>query len=140
MQPYKCRLVIADDNASIRETLRNTLASYDDLEIVGEAADGKEAIAIVETSQPDVVLMDVRMPMMNGVEASSIIKGRWKSVVIVGLCVDRDGHTIDAFMRAGASAVASKDRLEQLHLTIQRAFRQSRPWLFQSRGREPREG
>jgi len=121
MQLNKCRILLVDDHAPTRETLRKVLASYDDLHIMGEAADGKEAIQMVEECQPDVILMDIRMPRMNGVEATTLIKKSWNHVVIIGLCVIQDRYTVDAFMRAGVSAVISKDRLEDLHSTIDRA-------------------
>src|SRR5688572_1393249 len=86
--------------------------------IVGEAANGQEAINVVEACQADVVLMDINMPRMNGIEASNLIKKSWDTTVIIGLCAVRDSYTIDAFTRAGASAIVSKDRLDDLHSII----------------------
>ena len=117
----KCRVLLVDDHAPFREALRNLLSLHDDLQIVGEAADGREAVQMVETLQPDVILMDIRMPRMNGVEASSVIMKSRNDAIIIGLCVVPDRYTVDAFMKAGATAVISKDRLENLHSTIQRA-------------------
>jgi DNA-binding NarL/FixJ family response regulator len=57
--------------------------------------------------QPDVFLMDINMPRMNGIKASNLIKKSWDATVIIGLCAVRDSYTIDAFMRAGASAIVS---------------------------------
>ncbi len=76
---------------------------------------------MVEACQPDVVLMDINMPRMNGIEASNIIKKSWDNTVIIGLCAVRDSYTIDALMRAGASAIVSKDRLDDLHSIIRHA-------------------
>jgi DNA-binding NarL/FixJ family response regulator len=121
MQSQKCRILLVDDHAPVRQAMRNLLGTYEDLEIIGEAADGKEAIDIVEACQPDVILMDIRMPRMNGVEASSMIKKSWNEVVIIGLCMIEDRYSINAFMRAGASAVISKDRLQDLRPTIERS-------------------
>jgi DNA-binding NarL/FixJ family response regulator len=118
MQLHTCRILLVDDHAPIREALRSLLSSYEDLQIVGEAADGQEAINVVEACQPDVVLMDINMPRMNGIEASNLIKKSWDTTVIIGLCAVRDSYTIDAFMRAGASAIVSKDRLDDLHSII----------------------
>ena len=121
MQSKKCWIVIVDDHAPFREAVRNLLSLHDDLQVIGEAADGREAIQIVERCQPDVILMDIRMPRMNGVEATTLITKSRNNAIIIGLCVVPDRYTVDAFMKAGAAAVISKDRLENLHSTIQRA-------------------
>ena len=121
MQSHKCRILLVDDHAPIREAVRSLLSAYEDLQIVGEAADGQEAINVVEACQPDVILMDINMPRMNGIEATNLIKKSWDNTVIIGLCAVRESYTIDAFMRAGASAIVSKERLDDLHFTIQQA-------------------
>ena len=71
--------------------------------------------------QPDVVLLDTRMPKLNGMQAASVIKKKRKETVIIGLCINRDAYTVDAFLKAGAAAVVSKDRIDDLYLTIQQA-------------------
>ena len=119
--PKQCRVVLVDDHASMRSAVRNFLTSFGDIQIIGEAADGQEALELVATCQPDVILMDISMPKMNGIEATSVIKKSWNEAVIIGLCSYQDAYTIDALMRAGASAVLSKDRLDQLYPTIHRA-------------------
>jgi len=121
VQLQKCRILIVDDHAAFREALRNLLCLHDDLQVIGEAADGREAIHMVDKCQPDVILMDIRMPRMNGVEASSLITKSRNDALIIGLCVVTDRYTVDAFMKAGVTAVISKDRLENLHSTIHRA-------------------
>jgi DNA-binding NarL/FixJ family response regulator len=113
--------MLVDDHAPIRAALRSFLSSYDDIDIVGEAADGQEAIDMLEACQPDVVLMDISMPRMNGIAAANLIKRSRDNTVIIGLCVVQDSYTLDAFMRAGATSIVSKDRLHDLHSTIQRA-------------------
>jgi DNA-binding NarL/FixJ family response regulator len=121
MQPQKCRIMIVDDYAPFREAVRNLLSVHDDLQVIGEAADGREAIQMVQKYHPHVILMDIRMPKMNGIEASSLITKSRNDAIIVGLCVIQDRYTMDAFMKAGATAVISKDRLENLRSTIQQA-------------------
>jgi DNA-binding NarL/FixJ family response regulator len=113
--------MLVDDHAPIRAALRSFLSSYDDMDIIGEAADGQEAIDMVEACQPDVVLMDISMPRMNGIEAANRIKKSRDKTVIIGLCVVEDSYTLDTFMRAGATAIVSKDRLTDWHSTIQQA-------------------
>jgi len=117
----KCRMLLVDDHERIRGALRNLLASYDDIEIVGEARDGEEAIKRAGSCQPDVILMDINMPRMNGIEASGVIMKSWEDTIIIGLCVVQDSYTTEAFLKAGALAVVSKERIDDLYSTIQRA-------------------
>jgi DNA-binding NarL/FixJ family response regulator len=121
MQYPKCRILIADDNPPIRGTLRNLLTKYDDIEIIGEAGDGKQAIELTGACQPDLILMDINMPKINGLEATSEIRKSWKKTMIIGLCGDQNKYTTDAFLKAGALAVMSKDKFDLLYSMIQRA-------------------
>jgi DNA-binding NarL/FixJ family response regulator len=91
------RVLIADDRPRSRSGLRAVLALRPEIEIVGEAADGQEAVRLVAQCRPDVVLMDARMPVMDGVEATRLIKERWPEIRVVVL-------TIHASYRADALA------------------------------------
>ena len=90
MPPH--RVLLVDDYVPVRITLRNMLKGYPDLQIVGEACDGKQAIEQVAACQPDIILMDYNMPVMNGIEAARLIKKSWAATVIIGLCTN-DGWT-----------------------------------------------
>jgi len=94
------RVVIADDQPRCRDGLRALLATWPAVEVVGEAADGQEAVRLVEKCRPDVVLMDARMPGMDGLEATRCIKSRWPEVRVVVL-------TMYASYRAEALAVGA---------------------------------
>ncbi len=81
----RIRLLIADDRPRSRNGMRALLTTWPRFDIVGEATDGQEAIRLVEECQPDVVLIDVRMPMLDGLAATRLIKSRWPSVKVVVL-------------------------------------------------------
>ena len=81
----RIRLLIADDRPRSRHGMRALLTTWPRFEIVGEATDGQEAIRLVEQCQPDVVLIDVRMPLLDGLAATRLIKSRWPSVKVVVL-------------------------------------------------------
>ncbi len=81
----RIRLLIADDRPRSRHGMRALLTTWPRFEIVGEATDGQEAIRLVEQCQPDVVLIDVRMPLLDGLAATRLIKSRWPSVRVVVL-------------------------------------------------------
>ena len=123
MDSTPCRILLVDDLPPIRAALRALLTSYDDvdLQVVGEAANGKQAIEQMTSCRPDVILMDINMPEMNGIQATSAIKKSWKDSVIIGLCVIQDAYITGAFLKAGGSAVISKDRFGDLRSTIRKA-------------------
>jgi len=100
------RVLIADDRPRSRSGLRAVLAVRPEIEIVGEAADGREAVRLVEEYRPDVVLMDAKMPVMDGVEATRLIKERWHKVRVVVLTIHAS-HRDDA-LAAGADAFLIK--------------------------------
>lgn len=100
------RVLIADDQALLRGSFRVLVDSEPDLEVVGEASTGAEAVTVAEREQPDVVLMDVRMPGMDGIEATRQI-GKAARVLIVTM-FDLDAYVYDA-LRAGASGFLLKD-------------------------------
>jgi len=105
------RVVLADDQALVRSGLRALLANSDDLEVVGEAVDGRDAVAVVMRTRPDVVLMDVRMPGVDGIAATRKITtdSRLSAVAIIMLTTFDDDDQIFAAIRAGASGYLLKD-------------------------------
>jgi DNA-binding NarL/FixJ family response regulator len=105
------RVVLADDQALVRSGLRALLANSDDIQVVGEAGDGREAVAVVTRTQPDVVLMDVRMPGVDGIAATQRITAdqRLSEVAIIMLTTFDEDDQIFAAIRAGASGYLLKD-------------------------------
>ena len=105
------RVVIVDDQALVREGLRALLSRADDIEVVGEAADGNDAVRVVERTEPDVVLMDIRMPGTDGITATRRILGASPSArirVVVLTTFDSDDNILDA-IGAGATGFLVKD-------------------------------
>ena len=105
------RVVLDDDQALVRSGLRALLANSNDLHVVGEAADGREAVAVVTRTQPDVVLMDVRMPGLDGIAATRHITAdpSLSEVAIIMLTTFDEDDQIFAAIRAGASGYLLKD-------------------------------
>ncbi|GGV32021.1 DNA-binding response regulator [Kitasatospora herbaricolor] len=103
------RVVLADDQPLVRSGLRVLITDTPDLEVVGEAADGEEAVRLAAELAPDVVVMDIRMPGMDGIEATRrIMAGQGPTRVLVLTTFDEDEHVHGA-LRAGASGFAVKD-------------------------------
>ena len=100
------RVLIADDRLYSRNGLKALLDTQPGIEIVGEAADGQEAIQFVEQCRPDVVLMDVRMPLIDGLTATRMIKDRWPQVKVIVLTM-YSSHQAEA-LAAGADAFLVK--------------------------------
>jgi len=101
------RIVIADDQVQTRRSLKALFASVrPEIKVVGEAGDGQEAVQQVENTRPDVVLMDAKMPTMNGLEATRQIKARWPEVKVIFLTLNML-HP-DAAWAAGADAFLIK--------------------------------
>jgi two-component system response regulator NreC len=105
----KRRVVIAEDHTIVREGLRSLLATSTDLEVVGEAGDGREAIACAERLKPDLIITDLSMPRMNGMEAVRQIKKRSSQTKILVLTVHRTEEYILAALEAGADGYLLKD-------------------------------
>ena len=118
------RIVIADDQMLFREGLRTLLSTRPDFEIVGEAPDGEEAITLVETLHPNVVLMDLRKPKLDGIQATARIRERWPSTAILVLTTFDDDANLFGALRAGADGYLLKDvAFETLVAAIQAAAR-----------------
>ncbi|MFG2340714.1 response regulator [Streptomyces yangpuensis] len=103
------RVVLVDDQPLVRSGLRVLMAGQPDLEVVGEACDGAEAVRLVTEIRPDVVVMDIRMPGMDGIEATRLITaGAGTARVLILTTFDEDDHVYGA-LRAGASGFVVKD-------------------------------
>jgi DNA-binding NarL/FixJ family response regulator len=102
----RARLLIADDRARTRRALSAIVATQTGLELVGEAADGEEALSAVERLQPDIVIIDVRMPRLDGIAATTQIKARWPSIRVIAHSLAEE--LSDDALAAGADAFVPK--------------------------------
>jgi CheY-like chemotaxis protein len=122
------RLLLADDHRTVRVGLKTFLQAQSGFEVVDQADNGKQAVACVRRSRPDVVLMDVNMPIMDGVEATRIIKERWPNVRVVGLSMYEDPGAAERMRAAGADDYVTKSApSERLLEAIRACTGKSRP-------------
>ena len=103
------KILIADDQSLFREALRTLLSAYPGLDIIGDASNGEEALRLAFTLSPDVVLMDLRMPIMDGVEATRKIVKLGKNIKVIVLTTFDDDETVFEGLRAGAVGYLLKD-------------------------------
>ena len=109
MTANRIRVLVADDQAIVRDGLVTLLGLLDDLEIVGEAADGEQAVRLALDTRPDVVLMDLRMPVLDGAAATARILERLPETAVVVLTTFADDASIAGALRAGARGYLTKD-------------------------------
>jgi two-component system, NarL family, response regulator LiaR len=103
------KVMLVDDHAVVRSGLGAVLLSYDDLTLVGEAGNGQEAIQICEKAQPDVILMDILMPVMDGVAATQAIHTRWPDICIIALTSYKEKDMVEGALKAGAMSYLLKN-------------------------------
>jgi DNA-binding NarL/FixJ family response regulator len=113
------KVLIVDDQPILREGLKSLLSTCDDIDVIAEAGNGEEALEQLNYVKPDVILMDIRMPVLNGVEATKQIKMKYPTVIIIILTTfDDDQYILDA-LRNGASGYLLKDMgIQQLASAI----------------------
>jgi PAS domain S-box-containing protein len=115
----RIRVLLVDDHAMVRQGLRSVLDAYPDVEVVGEASNGEEAVQMVERLRPSLVVMDINMPKMNGVEATAMIKARYPDTIVIGLSVQTGEEAQRAIIKAGAVVLLTKEAaVDELYRTI----------------------
>jgi PAS domain S-box-containing protein len=113
-------VLLVDDHAMMRQGLRSVLEAHADIQIIGEAADGHEAVTMVDSLQPAVVVMDINMPRLNGIEATARIKVRYPGIRVIGLSVNAGPNNREAMLKAGADVLLTKEAaVEELYRSIQ---------------------
>ena len=109
IEPAVVQVVVADDHPPVRAGVRSLLELADDIEVVGEAGSSEEAVAVAAEVQPDVVMMDLRMPVMGGIEATRVIVRDSPHIGVLVLTMVEDDDTIFAALRAGARGYLLKE-------------------------------
>ncbi len=107
--PHAIRVLLVDDHAMVRRGLATFLKIFDDLELAGEAADGSEAIQLCAQVKPDVVLMDLVMPEIDGVSATRAIHAQFPKVKVLALTSFKEEHMVQSVLQAGAIGYLLKD-------------------------------
>jgi DNA-binding NarL/FixJ family response regulator len=115
------RVLIADDHPLVRQAIRSELESQGDIKLVGEASDGEEAVALASRLLPDLVIMDISMPKLNGIEATRAIKAKLPGVKVLVLTVHSDTEHILGILEAGAAGYLTKSVFGEEVVTAIRA-------------------
>ncbi|MGD0361137.1 MAG: response regulator transcription factor [Bryobacteraceae bacterium] len=123
------RIVLADDHTIMRNGLRLLLERQPHLQVVGEAADGRQAVALSETSNPDVVIMDIGMPNLNGIEATRQIVNHSPRTAVAILSMHSDESYVIRALKAGARAYLLKDSAEADLLAAVRALTEGKSFF-----------
>jgi two-component system response regulator NreC len=118
-----CRVVIADDHQILRQGLRTLLEKEPDVQVVGEAKDGRQALSMVRELMPHVVVMDVKMPDLEGIEATRQIRSEFPQVKVIALSMYSDRRLVKDMLKAGANGYLLKDcAFEELAQAIRLAM------------------
>jgi len=126
----KIRVLIVDDHPIVRSGLQSLLMAETDIEVVGEATDGEEAITQTEALHPHVILMDISMPNMDGLDATRYIKSKYSEVQILVLSINRSDEYFFEMLRAGASGYILKTAKTEELLEAVRVVNQGEVFLY----------
>ncbi len=103
------KVLLVDDHAVVRSGLGAVLMTNDDMTLIGEASNGQEAIRFCEKHQPDVILMDLMMPVMDGVAATTVIRQRWPDISVIALTSFKEKEMVEGALKAGAMSYLLKN-------------------------------
>lgn len=126
IRPSRIKLLIVDDHPRIRESLKEMLGNFDDIDVVGCAADGEEALEKAAKHHPDVILMDINLPKMNGIEATRLVNEKLPEIAVVLLTLYEELalQAVDKDLIV-SGCVLKEAGPERIHSTILQAFRKA---------------
>jgi DNA-binding NarL/FixJ family response regulator len=127
--PKRIRILLADDHAVVRQGFRRILEAQEDMEIVGEASNGREAVQLASELKPDLVVMDVAMPELNGIEATRRLTEASERTRVLALSMHKDAVYVREILRAGARGYLLKDAFESDMVTAVRAVARGEGYL-----------
>jgi DNA-binding NarL/FixJ family response regulator len=128
-KPKAIRVVLADDHPIVRDGLRKLLSLEDDIEIVGEAADGREVLQVVQDTEPDVVILDLRMPNLDGLSALQALQQTNKRSKVIVLTASEDKNEFVQAMKLGCSGIVLKQTAPELIVKSIRKVHAGEIWL-----------
>ncbi len=125
----KIRVILAEDHTIVRQGLRSLLEQSDDIEVIAEAEDGREAVNKTEQLKPDIVLMDISMPILNGIEATRQIKKKFPDIKVLILTMHTTEEYISQILHAGASGYLVKKSAHHELLSAIKAIQKGNSYL-----------
>jgi DNA-binding NarL/FixJ family response regulator len=141
MTQEQIRVVIVDDHPGVRAGIRYLLVNAKDIDVVGEGANGVEAVQLASTHKPDVMLLDVELPLLRGDEAVRLIRGKHPEVKVLAVSSYSDRQYIQEMMANGAAGYITKDEVPELLLEAVRSiYNENHIWLSPRANRINRPG
>ena len=117
-----CRIILADDHTLVRQGIKKILEENPDLEVIGEAADGQEAVNLLKKLQPDLVILDIQMPRMNGLEAAKMIRERCPAIKILILTMHKEDEYFRQAREIGVQGFVFKQDVDLVLLSAVKAI------------------
>ena len=128
----RIRVLIVDDHSIVREGVRMILTGQEDFEVVGEASNGREGVELARRMKPDVVVMDISMPDMNGIEATAKIRSEMPKVEVLGLTMHEENSYVFELLKAGAAGYVLKRAAAEDLVNAVRAAHNGQAFLYPS--------
>jgi two-component system response regulator NreC len=124
-----CRIILADDHLLVRQGIKKILAEDPNLEVIGEAGDGKEALQLLENLKPDLVILDIQMPRMGGMETARKIKRNWPELKVLMLTMHKENEYLRQARELGVEGFVHKEDVDLVLLAAIDAIRRGETFV-----------